>query len=368
MNSISDLVLSYFDMVDEQWMQRQRLLNTRKIFGYITEAAISKKGIDHIILQDNAALSPAALCRARQKLPIDAFYYINETIIHNNAQLSRVFAVDGSKVHVPASFKSYGYKSRTNDKPVSRKAKHPLAMISSLVDVHTNLCCDYILSKHFNERTSAIEHLKQLQSGDIVIFDRGYFSSDLYNRYSEQCVDTVFRLKCDHFKAVASFVKSAKSDKVLTTVVNKQTLRIRLLKYYIQDKLYVIGTSLFSTSKKAIAQLYRQRWNVELSFRRLKSNLNLNYSFCLKESTWKQTVQARVLADTISMLLKKHSPVPTRPVLHLRRFVKTCRSGLRYKSDMIHDCMRGHYNFERDQSKQLFMMMYICFSSIGSET
>ena len=130
MDPISDLVLSYFDLCDKEWMQRQRLPNTRKIFGYITEAAISKKGIDHIILQDNAALSPAALCRARQKLPIDAFYYINETIIHNNAQLSRVFAVDGSKVHVPASFKSYGYKSRTNDKPVSRKAKHPFSRIS----------------------------------------------------------------------------------------------------------------------------------------------------------------------------------------------------------------------------------------------
>ena len=355
MDPISDLVLSYFDSCDKEWMQRQRLLNTRKIFGYITEAAISKKGIDHIILQDGAALTPAALCRARQKLPIDAFYSINETIIHNT-QLSRVFAVDGSKVHVPASFKSYGYKSRTNDKPVPRKAKHPLAMISSLVDVHTNLCCDHILSKHFNERTSAIDHLKQLQSGDTVIFDRGYFSSDLYNRYSERCVDTIFRLKCDHFKAVTTFVKSAKSDTVLTTVVNKQTLRIRLLKYYIQDKLYVIGTSLFNTSKKAIAQLYRHRWNVELSFRRLKSNLNLNYSFCLKESTWKQTVQARVLADTISMLLKKHSTVPSRPVLHLRRFVKACRGGLQNISGVTHGCMYCCYNSERDLVKQIIAM------------
>jgi len=202
----------------------------------------------------------------------------------------------------PKSFRSIGFTTRTNNVEVPRRAKRPIAMLSSMVDVDNGVCFDYCLSKHFNERQSALQHLNKLHEGDTVIFDRGYFSAFLYSQFVGKGVDCVFRLKCDQFRAVKAFASSKRRNAMLNPVIRGHKIRIRLLKYYIDGKPYIIGTSLFNHSRSQIAQLYKKRWSVELSFRRLKSNLNLNYTYTLKETTWRHAVQARILADTVSIM------------------------------------------------------------------
>lgn len=91
---------------------------------------------------------------------------------------SRVFAVDGSKVHIHPSFLKDGYKTRTNDKPVSRPAKRPLVVLSCMVDVRTKACVDFDLTKHFDERSAATTLLRSVTKGDTLVFDRGYFSRE----------------------------------------------------------------------------------------------------------------------------------------------------------------------------------------------
>ena len=69
-------------------------------------------------------------------------------------------------------------------------------------------------------------------------------------------------------------------------------------KFQIGTTTYMFG---FTPSLHNVDELYRKRWQVELSFRRLKSNLNLNYTFARSPRIWEQHVEARVLLDTISM-------------------------------------------------------------------
>ena len=207
-------------------------------------------------------------------------------------------------------------------------------MLSSLVDVNENVCYDYILSKHFNECASARKHLSKLVEGDVVIFDRGYFSASLYNDYFDKGVDTIFRLKLDAFKDAQRFFKSKHTDQIITAIVASHKVHIRLVKYFIDNKTYVLGTSLLNKSKSCLEKLYKKRWNVELSFRRLKSNLNLNYTFSLKEETWNQNVQVRILADTVSIILtENHTHKSKRPIINLLRFVRTIQNNQRFKQE-----------------------------------
>jgi hypothetical protein len=303
---MSDVLVSkvdnIFKSVDNTWIKRSRKLNTNTIFSVLAQSAITKSGIQRIVQSE---YTTAAFCKARQKLPENVFYDINKQIIDDTTQLSRVFAVDGSKFYVPTGFRSYDFKSRTNGVDVPRKAKRPIAMLSAVVDVYQDVCYDYVVSKHFNERLCVHEHLKHLLPGDTLIFDRGYFSTNLFNTLCSNNVNSIFRLKSDQFKAVSAFRVSRCTDKVVTTVVSKQPIQIRLIKYFIEGKPFIIGTSCLSKSKNSIAKLYQKRWRVELSFRRFKSNFNLNYTFCIKEQNWPQTVQCRILADTISILCGK---------------------------------------------------------------
>ena len=238
-------VMTLFSNIDKQWIQRRRLLDTATIFCDMIDSALTRKGLEFIIHTHQKNYSPAAICKARQHLPDDTFRKVNDELILRYANASRIFAIDGSKFYVPNSFKSIGFKSRTNDVEVPRKARRPIAMLSSLVDVKQDVCFDYCVSRHFNERQSALQHLSKLHRGDTVLFDRGYFSAQLYSEYTAKGVDIIFRLKCDAFKAVKAFVVSKHQDTIIKTVVRGRKLHIRLLKYYVNDKQYVIGTSLF---------------------------------------------------------------------------------------------------------------------------
>lgn len=337
MDALYDSILKIFDSYDSTWIQRKRSIDTKTIFEYALRSSLYKKGTDFVLreaeLDDNhesdigLTFTPVALCKARQRLPKNTFSLLNSQIVDQHANMSRVFAIDGSKVRVPAGFHKYGYKSRTNDQEVPRKAKKSISMLSALVDVDSKVCFDYTFTKHFNERLCVLHHLEKLRDGDTIILDRGYFSADLYNKCRARGVHVVFRLKKDSFRYVKHFYQSRYQDQQISVVVAKQMIQIRLVKYFIKGKVYVLGTSLTDTPTSVLQQLYKKRWNVELCFRKLKSNLNLNYTFSLKEDTCFHNVQSRILADTISTILQS-ADVATyqRPTFQLARLARVIRA------------------------------------------
>ena len=79
------------------------------------------------------------------------------------------------------------------------------------------------------------------------------------------------------------------------------TLHARLLKYYINGAPYVCLTN-FEASTAEVKRLYGLRWRVETSFRRLKSDLNLEKAHWMTPRGYVQEVQARILYDTVTVL------------------------------------------------------------------
>ncbi|CAM9884499.1 unnamed protein product, partial [Chrysoparadoxa australica] len=149
-------IVSVMKNIDTQWQQRKRKVDTLSIFSLLSEGSIRRRGFSHILQERENVFSDQALAQARKKLPRHCFREANKEI-QRGSKGPRVFAIDGSKVHVHPSYKKYGYKSRTNDKPVARPAIRPIGMLSSMLNVHTKACHDAVLTTHFDERKAAEE-------------------------------------------------------------------------------------------------------------------------------------------------------------------------------------------------------------------
>lgn len=275
--------------------------------------------------------SSQAVHLARKKLPIGAFKEVNR-YLHRGPHNSRVFAVDGSKVHVHPSFIKAGYKTRTNDKPVPRPATRPLVMLSSMVDVRTKACIDFELTKHFNERKAAVSMLRSVRKGDTLLFDRGYYSKDLLRSVHDSGAFGVWRLKIDAFKGTRSFFNSCRTEDMCLIL----GVKARLLKYFIDGKTYVCLTNDPSLSRKDIKTMYASRWRVEESFKRLKSNLKLEKAHAKTPALYIQEVEARVLLDTVTLRLQSSTNESSylytldTHVTHILRNVKIVSSSSRY--------------------------------------
>jgi hypothetical protein len=291
---------------DAKWQQRRRKINTASVFAALCSASLNRRGFEHIINADGSSFTAQALGQARAKLPAGLFLEMNKALQPRQSGETRVFAVDGSKVHVHPCFKKEGFKSRTNDKPVPRAAVRPLAMLSAMLDVHTRTCYDAVVSSHFNERTSAVVHMQRAaRRGDTMIFDRGYFSKELLYQANKLGVNVLFRLKSDAFTSARRFHNSAETRKKAIIQASDGTwMNALLLKYYIDWKKYVCLTNFECTSLRA-RQLYALRWRVETAFRRLKTDLNLETSHSMSAAAFVQELEARVLLDTCATLAQQ---------------------------------------------------------------
>ena len=220
--------------MDQVWQKRRRILDTKWLVMFILKMVLSKNkqgyagNLHHlwemcaekgITLPQPDSVAPSSLCEARQKLPETIFKILNGELIslwhrHRETPLwkgHQVFAIDGSKINAPRGLLNHGYKIASNT-----TRHYPYAMMSCLYSLQEQLVYDAELVSHGDERSCAIGHLKHLRSGDLVIFDRGYFSYLMLYRVMEFKVHAVFRLQSGAANSkVAAFWKSNKLDEVI---------------------------------------------------------------------------------------------------------------------------------------------------------
>ncbi|NNF96781.1 MAG: DUF4338 domain-containing protein, partial [Halobacteria archaeon] len=165
---------------------------------------------------------------ARKKLDENIFSVLNQRIIEacdedDSAQYHwfnhRLFAVDGSKLNLPRELIDCGYK-----RP-SAEAHYPQGLLSCLYELKSNIPYDFDLASHANERRCALAHLKTLMSGDVVVYDRGYFSYAMLYYHVQFGIYPIFRLQKNTFKAIDAFRSSQQTDQVITLLPSKDTQR-----------------------------------------------------------------------------------------------------------------------------------------------
>ena len=333
---ISDVASDF----DSRWRVRKRLIDSMLLVLLIFRLVYSKNSqsyattIDelwdscnklNLPLPQKGSIAPSSFCAARNKLDETIFKSINQKIITTYAQEvqsieykwfgHRLFAVDGSKLNLPRNLLLAGYSLPSDN------AYHPMGLLSCLYQLKSQMPFDFDLVSHNNERICALKHLQMLQEDDIVVYDRGYFSYSMLHEHISLGIHAVFRLQENSYSTIREFFTSNENDvikdiyptsstqrdiKLKDPTLNIIPLKLRLIKYEVNNQIFCLGTTLLDQNKykdiQDFSDLYHARWGIEELYKTSKRTFVIEDFHAKNERGIKQEVFAHLTLITISRI------------------------------------------------------------------
>jgi hypothetical protein len=337
---IIDAVCEKFD---KQWRKRKRILDTKLLVSFILKLVISKNNQGYsstlaelwneyqqsgIELPQATSIAASSFCEARQKLPEEIFYELSNALVSHweskNIQETwmghKIFGVDGSKINLPRGLLANGYKIQ------NEKSRHyPMGLASCLYNLREGMIRDFTLVPHGDERACALEHMNHVNCGDIIVFDRGYFSYLLLYKSLEKGFNNICRMQSGTVnKKVQEFWDSDATDVVIDYSpsasvkselkkkgfpVDGRAIPLRLIKYRIGSEIYVYSTTLMKSHypQEDFAELYHGRWAIEELYKISKSFINVEDFHSQTERGVKQELYAHFLLINIARFFEQEA-------------------------------------------------------------
>ncbi len=265
-------------------------------------------------------ISKQALSKARQFINPALFkelYYLSVDLFYKQLPSRKLwngyhlFAIDGSKIELPNSKSNFEFFGEMFGYPDPSR-RFTMGLGSIVYDVLD----DYIVYASFqrylaSERSAALEHLHNLEDlniyqNSVVIFDRGYYSEDLFRYCVEHQHLCLIRLKQNY-----NIAKKCFGDIITVLPGNTkdgtENVKIRVIEVILNDgtKEY-LATNLFDShiSQQMFRELYFYRWPVETKYKELKSRLAIEEFSGATTTSVLQEFYINVLLSNLSSLIK----------------------------------------------------------------
>ena len=172
----------------------------------------------------------------------------------------------------------------TGRNPINGKKKGGIkmhTMVNSLEDVPC-------LVKFSSAATHDHEFLKnlELKKGSVVVFDKGYNDYEQYLEWTLADIYFVTRQKenavyedLEEFEIEDETDPGILKDEKIEVEKDGKKIELRRIAYWHEPhkKVYEFITNNFELSSEKIAEIYKNRWQIELIFKRLKQNFPLKY-------------------------------------------------------------------------------------------
>ena len=189
-------------------------------------------------------------------------------------------------------------------------------------------------NKNNNEIEAFVEGLLLLDKYYIFVCDRLFYSEKLLRQIKNEGHDAIFRLQYKE-TYVKKFMDSKKTDTIITINGKKVKrgsqggIRIRLVKYYINNNVFILGTTLLNKKKYPIDFLmdaYKYRWEIEEFYKLINYDLHLKDSNVKTFNGFQQELYIKLiivcLAKIFSFIAIKYSAVPLKKYEHIN--FKSC--------------------------------------------
>lgn len=265
-------------------------------------------------------ISKQALSKARQFINPALFkelYYLSVDLFYKQLPSRKfwngyhLFAIDGSKIELPNSKSNFEFFGEMFGYPDPNR-RFTMGLGSIVYDVLD----DYIVHASFqrylaSERSAALEHLHNLEDlniyqNSVVIFDRGYYSEDMFRYCVEHQHLCLMRLKQNY-----NIAKKCSGDIITVLPGNEkdrtEDTKIRVIEVILNDgtKEY-LATNLFDShiSQQMFRELYFYRWPVETKYKELKSRLAIEEFSGATTTSVLQKFYINVLLSNLSSLIK----------------------------------------------------------------
>ena len=160
-----------------------------------------------------------------------------------------------------------------------------------------------------------------LPRGSVIVFDRGYRHYSTYNRFTEEGTtwvsrhreDSVYKIKKKY--TVNDFQKhyGVKTDWriELGHDHSKKAIKViaRMISYYdaTKKRYFTFITNNFQLAPLTVANYYRQRWQIETFFKRIKQNYPLQYFLGDNENAIKIQIWCALIADLLLKVIRNGS-------------------------------------------------------------
>lgn len=179
-----------------------------------------------------------------------------------------------------------------------------------------------ITAANVNDLTDALT--MQLEAGQTYVFDKGYCDYNWWYQIDQANAFFVTRLKknanVNHLEDLKSalepdFIESDEAVQFGKKYLNTQRpnhyhdQRVRRIQVRREDHdtSLVLVTNDFSRSAEEIAELYKQRWQIELFFKWLKQNLKLKHYFGFSENAVRLQIYSALITYLLLQLYQRRS-------------------------------------------------------------
>jgi len=167
--------------------------------------------------------------------------------------------------------------------------------------------------------TTFLKHLGHLQQGTILVFDKAYADFKLFNQWSKDGIIWVSRLKkwfvVTPIEEIEVSQENGSNGVVRDQLIElghstqKQKVRCRLVAFYDKekDRHFEFICNDTQLDPFTITQIYKQRWQIELLFKRLKQNLQFSNFLGDNENAIKIQIWCNLLADLLIATVKNRA-------------------------------------------------------------
>ena len=209
------------------------------------------------------------------------------------------------------------------------------------------------VSAYFHISTASVHDSKAIkyipyESGSYYVFDRGYNAfKELYKIHLHESFFVVRAKKNLQFKCIRwrrRLPKNVLTDSVieLTDIITRQKYpeRLRLVKYRDenQDREFVFLTNAFHLTSLEIAELYKNRWQVELFFKWLKQHLKIKKFWGTTENAVRIQISTAIISYCLVAIVQhdmqlERSTYEVLQILSISLTDKTCLKELFEKTN-----------------------------------
>ena len=291
---------------------------------------------------ESKLITKEAVSKQRQKFSAEIFKDMNKAFVKEYYRSEEyvpifkeyyVLVIDGSRSEIPNTPESKEWANIKENSLTNKKASRTL--FSAVSDPFHGIFLDVILGKSdSSERDLVKEHIKNIKNlvnlnKTIIIFDAGYYSLELKIFLEKHGIKYIFRLPPNVYdKEISNMTdidevlrlnntgrrrRNISDEKLLKEAEKLLYIESRVLKIpFINGEDEMEELRLLTNLPKhkvntfEIAGLYKDRWEIEVNFDKLKNKMELeNYSGKLQLSI-EQDFQARIYIFNLAMILRNN--------------------------------------------------------------
>lgn len=266
------------------------------------------------------ALGKSTLCDANKKRSPEFFAQIYDLLLKRLGHLlpdsriknpSKLYIVDASVITLFQEVMKGTGMSKLNGK---RKGG---------IKVHTLISADHDVAIQIDFTSARANDMPFLQDinlapGSFIVFDKGYVDYNQYQRFSNEGVSFVTRLRklnrhdLESINTVPLTSQQAGVQDDRNIILGCRThrkkirLKTRVVTFYDQvgNRTFEFLTNNFELPPEQIANLYKKRWQIETLFKRVKQNFSLKYFLGDNENAIKIQIWCAFIADLLIKIVQ----------------------------------------------------------------